>query len=44
LTREGRREFVGHVADPAIRDVYVERSVADVFKRGVQSPVFYVNC
>ena len=44
LTRDGRREFVGHVADPAIRDYYFERSVADVFKRGVQSPVFYVNC
>jgi hypothetical protein len=44
LTTRGRREFVGRVADAAIRDEYVGRSVADEFRRGLQSPVVYVNC
>ena len=37
-----RWEFTGHVA--AIRDGYVNRSVAAYFKRGQQNPVIYVNC
>ena len=44
LTTDGRREFIGHVADVAIRDEYVGRSVADRFRKGLQSPVVYVNC
>jgi hypothetical protein len=44
LTTAGRREFLGRVADPTIRDSYVDRSVADYFPQGLQSPVIYVNC
>ena len=40
----GRSEFVGKVAGEAIRSQYVGRSVKDYFKRGLQSPVVYVNC
>lgn len=43
LTTAGRREFLGHVARPAVRDAYVGRSVADYFPQGLQSPVVYVN-
>lgn len=44
LRTEGRREFVGHIADMAIRDAYVGRSVAGQFRQGLQNPVVYVNC
>lgn len=44
LTTNGRREFVGRVADAAVRDRYFGRSVADYFDRGQQNPVVYVNC
>jgi hypothetical protein len=44
LAREGRRELLGRVADPAVRDVYVRGSIADHFRQGLQSPVVYVNC
>lgn len=44
LKTAGRREFLGRVADATVRDVYVGRSVADTFTRGLQSPVKYVNC
>lgn len=44
LRTNGRREFVGRVADAAVRDQYVGRSVAEDFKRGLQNPVLYVNC
>ena len=44
LTTNGRREFIGRVADAAIRDEYVGRSVAKAFPQGLQSPVVYVNC
>lgn len=44
LTRNGRREFMGRVADDAIRDQYVGRSVAKQFRQGQRSPVVYVNC
>jgi hypothetical protein len=43
LTRNGRREFLGRVAND-IRDAYVGRSVAAQFRQGLQSPVVYVNC
>lgn len=44
LTTNGRREFLGHVADATVRDVYVGRSVARQFPQGLQNPVVYVNC
>jgi hypothetical protein len=44
LMTNGRREFVGHVAEPAVRDRFFGRSVADYFHRGQQNPVVYVNC
>jgi hypothetical protein len=39
----GRWEFDGSLADKAIRDRYVGKSVAQYFKKGMQSPVVYVN-
>ncbi|HEY0141199.1 MAG TPA: hypothetical protein VGF48_09900 [Thermoanaerobaculia bacterium] len=44
LKSAGRREFFGRVAEAAIRDRYVGRSVADYFHPGQQNPVVYVNC
>jgi uncharacterized protein len=44
LKTAGRREFLGRVADPEVRDAYVGRSVAEYFVQGQQSPVVYVNC
>lgn len=44
LKTTGRREFLGRVADPTVRDTYVGRSVARQFPQGLQSPVVYVNC
>jgi len=38
-----RWEFIGSVADEAVRERYIGRSVADYFKRGNQSPVVYAN-
>jgi hypothetical protein len=42
--KPGRWEFVGKQAEENIRKQYVGRSVRDYFKRGLQSPVVYVNC
>lgn len=44
LKTVGRREFVGRVADTAVRETYVGRSVARQFPQGLQNPVVYVNC
>lgn len=44
LKTEGRREFLGRIADAAIRDAYVGRTVAEHFPQGQQNPVIYVNC
>ncbi|HEX8616123.1 MAG TPA: hypothetical protein VF911_00945 [Thermoanaerobaculia bacterium] len=44
LKTAGRREFVGCIADTAVREAYVGRSVANQFPQGLQSPVVYVNC
>ena len=44
LTTNGRREFLGRVAEATVRDAYVGRSVATKFPQGLQSPVVYVNC
>lgn len=44
LKTQGRREFLGRVAEAMVRDAYVGRSVAKAFPQGLQSPVVYVNC
>ncbi len=36
---EGRIEFTGEVADKEIRDRYIGKSVADLYKKGEASPV-----
>jgi hypothetical protein len=40
----GRWEFVGNPAEERIRKQYVGGSVQHYFKRGLRSPVVYVNC
>lgn len=42
--KPGRWEFIGKTADESICKQYVGRSVQHYFKRGLQSPVVYVNC
>jgi hypothetical protein len=44
LRTNGRREFIGRVADASVRSEYMGRSVAAQFPRGLQNPVVYVNC
>ena len=44
VSRPGRWEFVGRVAEPEIRDKYVGFSVADDFPKSAQSPVVYKCC
>ena len=41
--RRDRWEFVGRLADDAIRRRYIDRFVGDQFKRGAQNPIAYVN-
>jgi hypothetical protein len=41
---QARWEFVGKIADEAIRNRYCGRSVADYFPKGAQNPILYVNC
>ncbi|RNC71839.1 MAG: hypothetical protein ED859_03815 [Desulfuromonadales bacterium] len=40
---KGRWEFIGEVAPPAVREKYVDRSVAHYFSRGAANPIMYVN-
>jgi hypothetical protein len=40
----GRYEFIGKPADSSVRSQYIGRSVQHYFKKGLQSPVVYVNC
>ena len=40
----GRYEFVGTVAEDAIRDKYLNASVKHLFKKGNAQPVMYFNC
>lgn len=40
----GRFEFVGTVAEDAIRDKYLHKSVKHMFKKGAVIPTMYVNC
>ena len=42
--KRGRSEFVGGVADEALREKYIGKSVASYFLRGNVGPVGYVNC
>lgn len=39
-----RWEFIGEVAPSAIREKYLDKSVAHYFKRGAANPIMYVNC
>lgn len=39
----GRWEFVGDVAQQAVREKYLGKSVAHYFKRGAANPIMYVN-
>ena len=39
-----RWEFVGTVAEDAIRNKYLSRSVDGYFSRHGQNPILYVNC
>ncbi len=41
--REQRWEFVGTIAEDAIRNRYLNRYVGDLFGQGAQNPVSYVN-
>jgi hypothetical protein len=43
ISRSDRCEFVGQIADDAVRDRYLGRSVAHYFKPGAQKPIMYVN-
>lgn len=40
----GRWEFVGAIADPVIRNKYLDKSVANYFSSNSQNPITYVNC
>jgi hypothetical protein len=42
--KPGRWEFIGKPAEESICNQYVGRSVQQYFKKGLQSPVVYVNC
>jgi uncharacterized protein len=44
LKTNGRREFLGHIAEAVVRDAYVGRSVAKEFSAGVAESCVYVNC
>lgn len=40
-----RYEFVGNIAPDAVRDRYVNKSVASLFSKGSQNPVrYFINC
>jgi hypothetical protein len=41
--REDRWEFVGTIAEPTIRDRYINRYVGHLFTQGAQNPISYVN-
>jgi hypothetical protein len=43
VDHEGRWEFLGEVAPSAIRNKYLNRSVAHYFRRGAANPITYVN-
>ena len=41
---EGRFEFIGDIAEGAIRDKYKLQSVKHYFKKGNMAPFMYLNC
>jgi hypothetical protein len=43
VSYKGRWEFIGEVAPAAIREKYLDCSVADYFPRGAANPIMYVN-
>lgn len=44
LAAKGRREFVGRLADDAIRKQYKNRDVSMYFTKGDRNPIKYVGC
>lgn len=40
--RSGRWEFTGHIAESHIRDLYIDRSVKHLIKKGEQTPFRYI--
>ena len=40
----GRFEFVGSIAEDAIRNKYLDKSVQHFFKPGNAQPIMYLNC
>ena len=43
VTRPGRREFTGQVAEQAVRVKYLEKNVTAYFSGSSQNPLKYVN-
>jgi hypothetical protein len=43
VARPGRWEFVGTLAEPEVRDRYINRYVGHLFTRGAQNPISYIN-
>ena len=39
---KSRYEFIGRIADAAVRDLYINMSVADLFSNGDQNPIKYI--
>ena len=44
LKLAGRWEFEGHPAETAMRERYIDQSVAQYFASNAQNPITYVNC
>ena len=40
--RAGRKEFIGHKAEESIRNLYINKSVKHILKKGEQTPFRYV--
>ena len=40
-TPEGRYEFVGEIAEKTVRDKYIGKSIANLYKRGAANPIRY---
>lgn len=41
---KGRFQFIGHIAEDAVRDKYKHKSVKHYFQKGNSNPVMYINC
>jgi uncharacterized protein len=39
-----RKEFIGKVADEAIRIQYIGKSVNEYLLKGNRNPIYYINC